>query len=108
MPWRPRRACAVHGNLVASGGRCPNCAKAYDLARPWHFAFYTSLEWRTVRQQVLEQHPLCAVAGCGARATDVDHIIARRRRPDLALALWNLRALCHACHARHTHQGPVA
>jgi 5-methylcytosine-specific restriction endonuclease McrA len=70
-----------------------------------HFAFYTSPEWRALRQEVLATHPPCAM-GCGRTAIDVDHIISRRLRPDLGLAIWNLRPLCRHCHGWRTRREP--
>lgn len=59
-------------------------------------------QWRGLRAAFIRQHPVCAVIGCGAPATDVDHIVAVRERPDLRLTWGNLRALCHGHHSAKT------
>jgi 5-methylcytosine-specific restriction protein A len=66
--------------------------------------FYSSPEWRLLRALVLAEEPVCR-ACAEALATDVDHIVPRRRRPELALARANLQALCKACHSRKTQKG---
>lgn len=55
---------------------------------------------RALRLRVLVEEPRCR--GCGAPATEVDHIEPRYRRPDLFLVRTNLQALCRRCHARKT------
>jgi hypothetical protein len=68
--------------------------------------FYASAAWRSVRQLALKRDRWMCVQ-CSARVHTkgsmiVDHIIERRVRPDLALALTNLRTLCRKCDAmRH-------
>lgn len=59
--------------------------------------------WRRVRDVYLSTNPDCMA--CGAPATDVDHVVSRARGGDDDES--NLRALCHACHARKTarHDG---
>lgn len=66
--------------------------------------FYSSPEWRTLREQVIrEEGQVCG--NCGRRIRrevdlTVDHIRPRSRFPDLALARDNLRALCRRCNSR--------
>jgi len=40
---------------------------------------------------------------CGARATDVHHVVAKRNGG--MDTHDNLRSLCHACHSRRTGKG---
>jgi len=55
--------------------------------------FYHSPAWRRLRAAALRRDGRrCAVPGCGARATHVDHVVSRRRGG--ADALHNLRSLC--------------
>ena len=72
--------------------------------------FYHSAAWKRVRAAALSRDQgMCQDcmdrfrAGYGIRpnrATMVHHIIPVEERPDLALDLSNLRALCDACHNR--------
>jgi len=66
--------------------------------------------WRRYREWFLARHPLCCDpysrhAGLYEAATDVDHIIPRRERPDLAFMEENCQGLCHACHSVKTRRG---
>lgn len=97
MPWAPLRVCPRHRLRLPPNKRCPRCWREYDAKRPEHHAFYNSSDWRLLRLEVLAAAPLC-MRGCGRRSVDVDHVIPRKQRPDLALARENLEALCHACH----------
>ncbi len=56
--------------------------------------------WSKVRARFLAKHRACVM--CGAAASQVDHIVPVRQRPDLRLAETNLRALCGPCHSRRT------
>lgn len=62
--------------------------------------FYKSPEWAEVRRVVLARdRGECSICGAPGPGLHVDHIVSRRRRPDLALDPRNLRALCHSCHS---------
>lgn len=61
---------------------------------------YDDAAWKALRQQVLEESPYC---GCGEPATEVDHIISVRKRPDLRLERANLQSMCGRCHKRKTY-----
>jgi 5-methylcytosine-specific restriction endonuclease McrA len=59
--------------------------------------YYWTAHWRRLRQAALQRDGYCCtVAGCGARATHVDHIATRPRcaEPSPADRLDNLRSLC--------------
>lgn len=57
--------------------------------------------WGRTRMIVLRRARfLCQTPMCGARATDVDHIVPRSRGGTHELV--NLQALCSACHTRKT------
>ena len=66
-------------------------------------AFYTSSEWRLVREQVIqEQGRVCQE--CGSPIKDdfdltVDHIKPRSKFPELALDKSNLQVLCRKCNS---------
>ncbi len=71
--------------------------------------FYHSTRWRKLRRYALSRDPLCrdpfgehAEWSEVVSATEVDHIVPRRVRPELELALENLQALCKRCHSRKT------
>ncbi len=71
--------------------------------------FYKTTRWRKLRRYVLSREPLCrdpfgehAEWSEVVSATEVDHIVPRRVRPDLELSLENLQALCKRCHGRKT------
>jgi hypothetical protein len=57
--------------------------------------------WQKLRTRFLRAMPRCRI--CGARATDVDHIVSLKRAPELRLDWTNLQPLCHACHSRITN-----
>ena len=71
-----------------------------DQRRPPPDARGYDADWRRCRRLFLEKHPTCAM--CGVKATEVDHIVSVRERPDLRLKWSNLRALDRGCHSRRT------
>jgi 5-methylcytosine-specific restriction endonuclease McrA len=80
------------------------------LAAAMSDRFYQSQEWRRVRYRALQRDRWrCTCCGRAVRAkgdSRVDHVVARRERPDLALTLSNLRTLCTGCDAkRHSEKG---
>ena len=77
-----------------------------DADRRADRAFYARTRWRKLRRMILNGSPLCMC--CAERdetteATDVDHIIDRKQRPDLAYDMDNLQTLCKRCHGIKTH-----
>jgi len=77
----------------------------YDRQRAAEKRFYSCAAWRRLRLKVLRERPLCAhceTENIVRPASEVDHIIDRRRRPDLALAETNLQPLCKTHHSRKT------
>ena len=65
--------------------------------------FYSSPEWRTLRQQVIEEDGTTC-AECGVRINSskdltVDHIVPRSLYPELALKRDNLQVLCRSCNS---------
>lgn len=63
--------------------------------------FYQCARWRRLRLMILTREPLCR--GCkNMAANEVDHIISRELRADLAWDESNLQPLCKACHSRKT------
>ncbi len=114
MPTRAPRPCRHHSCrvLVRTGNYCELHRRERDRgispARAEAFDFYSSSRWRTFRAQVLGESPWCIECwkrGQRVRATDVDHIIRRRLRPDLAFVRSNAQSLCHSCHSTKTRSG---
>ena len=71
--------------------------------------FYNRARWMRFRKSFLARHPLCIDPfgyhqqdGQTIPATEVDHIIRRKARPDLAFSPTNCQALCKSCHSRKT------
>ena len=65
---------------------------------PEAVSFYRSKQWQTLRRDVLDDQPICAI--CRRQfASDVDHIQPRTARPDLQWDRDNLQGLCAACHS---------
>ena len=69
--------------------------------------FYLSTIWRNLRKWFLAKNPWCADpfrhhAPALAPASQVDHILSRKERPDLALRISNFQSLCQSCHSRKT------
>ncbi len=63
--------------------------------------FYQAPAWRELRKRALKRDRYrCVLCGADLRklgTSRVDHILPRRRRPDLELVLSNLRSLCAPC-----------
>lgn len=74
--------------------------QVHDQARGSAAARGYGRRWQKLRLLVLHEQPICETPGCGCMATDVDHIIAKRKGGTDERD--NLRALCHACHSRKT------
>jgi 5-methylcytosine-specific restriction protein A len=83
------------GYCKACAGKRPQSGDAYRGSR--HERGYGS-RWEKLRMSVLRLSPGCVV--CGQPATDVDHIIPKRRGGSDDRS--NLQTLCHACHSRKT------
>lgn len=113
MPVRPKRVCVHPGcGKLTEATRCPAHQAARDTAyraaetaarrqrdkgRPHGAERGYDATWRRVRRLYLLAHPVCS---CGARATDVDHVVPLREG---GTHDWsNLQALCHACHSTKT------
>ena len=55
--------------------------------------------WRAARTAYLAEHSFCE---CGARATEIDHIVAHRGNIRLFWSRNNWAARCKPCHSRKT------
>jgi 5-methylcytosine-specific restriction enzyme A len=117
-PYRAKSFCSYpgcHAYAVSGSVYCVqhrgSTQREYDRTRatdPLHL-FYLSTQWRAVREQYLALHPCCEEcqqAGFVRVAAVVHHKIEVTERPDLALDLANLEALCLACHnKKHPQRG---
>jgi len=66
----------------------------------WHHA----ARWRALRLRALRRDGWRCVR-CGARhRLEVDHVVPREERPDLAWSVDNLQALCAGCHIDKTRE----
>ena len=98
MPMRPpiHRPTGMPSREVAEARR----KAVLDRKRPSAADRGYDNAWRAVRKQFLKANPTCCM--CGQPATEVDHIVSIRERPDLRLRWSNLRALDRSCHSRRT------
>ena len=98
----PRIPCTVPGCPGFGSGKRGNRGKCTRHERPSSAARGYGYAWQKLRAEILKRSPACA---CGARATVVDHIVAKRDggtdHPS------NLRSLCRTCHNSKTaaHDG---
>ena len=81
--------------------------KVINMAKDFAKNFYNSGAWKAARHQALVRDAYtCRV--CGARATEVDHIIELTPLniidKTITLNLSNLQSLCHDCHTRKTRE----
>ena len=81
------RRCLDCPNLISHGSRCRSCERRHTLGWAWPIR----------RAAWLLLHPNCAV--CGAKATEVDHVV---RRADGGGDHGNLQSLCRTCHRATT------
>jgi len=96
-------ACLDCGQPTRNGSRCRACVHRREQARGTSTQQGYGADWRRIRAAFLAANPWCVL--CGAAATDVDHVVPRRRG---GTDDWsNLRSLCHPCHSRKTvlHDG---
>src|SRR5262245_10451089 len=104
MAWRPRRACReprCPGFALPGKARCVVHQGARDAAlAARRLRFYDTYAWRQLSRARLAANPVCV--DCGGRATDADHVLSVRERPDLALDPDNVVSRCRRCHSRRT------
>lgn len=95
-----QRYCEKHGGGRASTKwwrRYPGGRGTHREARGGATERGYDIKWQRVRAEILSLHPECDE--CGARATEVHHIVPMRDGG--ARYEWsNLRPLCHKCHMR--------
>jgi 5-methylcytosine-specific restriction protein A len=76
------------------------CTSRYERRRRQSGAkaIYDSPEWKAARHEALARKPFCS---CGARATEVDHVVAVKDGGH-PTAQTNLETCCKPCHSRKT------
>jgi 5-methylcytosine-specific restriction enzyme A len=108
VPWMTPHPCRGPGcgNLIrGSAGLCSECRPAVrkleDELRPSAARRGYGQAWRKKRELFLADHPFCMWArGCGAEATEVDHIIPLSQGG--ADEESNYQALCKTHHSVKT------
>ena len=106
MPDRAARPCLKpHCPGLVRNGVCSMCgpvvqAQAYDHDRGSAAQRGYGARWRRLRTMYIHQYPACVM--CGRPATDIDHILPRRRGGTDDPS--NLQSLCASCHARKTNR----
>ena len=109
MPTRPPHPCNHPGcPVLTHAARCLAHAaehqRTYDASRGPARQWYASSRWRRFRAAVLADSPACV--GCGAAATEVDHVRPRSTWPELAYERENVQTMCKGCHSRKTRREP--
>jgi len=113
MSGRTKKACATVGcHAVTTSIRCDQCDRVQRRdhgRRKVDDGFYRTPAWRTCRAGFLAsedgRHLTCCECAKTGRITptvDVDHIIPRHDRPDLAFDFANLQGLCKRHHSQKT------
>ena len=101
MPSKPRSLAGILHRRRAADAEY-NRARRDDPDRGVEDAVVSSARWKALRARLLRDEPVCracAAAGRTELATQVDHVVPVRVRPDLAYDLSNCAPLCTVCHA---------
>jgi len=70
---------------------------------------YGNMAWRRLRRIKLNANPLCEIHLAMIPqqlvvASQVDHIIPVKMKPELRLVYENLQSLCETCHSKKTRE----
>lgn len=100
------KLCARCRRVVPAGKRC-QCTERVrkakiDATRPNSGERGYDADWRAVRRQYLDAHPMCSHPDCQQPATEVDHIQSINDAPELRLRWSNLRGFCKRHHSQRT------
>jgi 5-methylcytosine-specific restriction protein A len=108
MPTAAPKVCACQPcpNLAEYRGRCREHMRRAERARGTTIERGYDGDWRRLRIAKLRADPICEIrTHClGMIATEVDHIIPIRVRPDLRLDWSNLNSACTPCHSAKTRR----
>lgn len=97
-----KKLCNKCGDTYNEDSRC-TCWTPSQV-RPSRVKFYKSKEWKAMKSFVIALNPVCQI--CNKRLSqETDHVLPLRMRPDLALTLSNLQAVCSICHRTKTQSG---
>jgi 5-methylcytosine-specific restriction protein A len=96
MPWAAKSHRPEAGRSTSQ-----HKPKVIWTGKKFDHNFYGRSEWIELRRKMLRFNKVCVECRI-KRATHVDHIIRRSKRPDLSLSPTNLQCLCHSCHSRKT------
>lgn len=104
MASAPTRRCPKCRQLVQ--GKCEKCKPTINKSknRPGD-PFYNGQAWRRLRKLVLSEEPLCRHCrqkGRTTAASEVDHIVSRKKDQSREYDRENLQSLCKSCHSAKT------
>lgn len=106
MAAAPIRPCASQPcpEFAGPSGRCSKHETAKGRERGTTKERGYGSDWEKVRAAKIVTDPICEIRShCqGMVATEVDHKLPVRVRPDLRLVWSNLQSTCHTCHAFKT------
>jgi|ERR1035438_705761 5-methylcytosine-specific restriction protein A len=106
MPTAAPKACICQPcpNLAEYRGRCREHARRAEIARGTTTERGYNGDWQRLRNAKLATDPVCQIrTHCkGLVASEVDHIVPIRVRPDLRLEWSNLQSACKRCHSAKT------
>ena len=110
MPSLAKRQCSEQPcpNLAEYRSRCRTHARGEERDRGTANQRGYDAVWECLRRQKLAANPTCQIkTHCEGMfpenaATEVDHIIPIRERPDLRLVWENLQSSCKPCHSAKT------
>jgi 5-methylcytosine-specific restriction protein A len=114
MPRQAPRTCTYQGcSIIVPKGRCEQHAlqarqqqdRETDARRPTAAQRGYDARWRIVRDNQLQEFPLCALCEKKGRAISaecVDHIVPIVAEVAGLYEPSNLQSLCHSCHSRKT------
>ena len=101
MPSKPRSLAGILHRRRSADAEY-NRARRSGPDRSVEDEVVSSARWKDLRARVLRDEHVCracAAAGRTELATQVDHVVPVRVRPDLAYDLSNCAPLCTVCHA---------
>jgi 5-methylcytosine-specific restriction protein A len=110
MPLAPKRPCSrpYCRRLLEHGEQCPDhgpTARSRENDRQPRRAqkrrFYQTAAWRSLRDDVLAEEPVCKICRKAPSAC-VDHKRTVDEAPELALVRSNLQGACLPCHSAKT------